>query len=122
MRRLLSIPLLLAFLLLPIAAAAQTETPRLVINSGGHMAKIKDIMFSPDGSLLYSASNDKTVRVWDVASGGISAYSARPDRRGTRRQAFSRSALPGRAHPGRGGVVGAERRGSRIFVGEGRPN
>ena len=69
MRRLLSIPLLLAFPLLPIAATAQTETPRLVIDSGGHMAIIKDIMFSPDGSLLYSASNDKTVRVWDVASG-----------------------------------------------------
>ena len=72
MRRVLSIPLLLAFLLLPIAATktpAQTETPRLVINSGGHMALIRDIMFSPDGSLLYSASDDKTVRVWDVATG-----------------------------------------------------
>ena len=71
MRRLLPIPLLLAFLLLPVPASAQLETPRLVINSGGHMGLIRDIMFSPDGSLLYSPSHDKTVRVWDVASGEI---------------------------------------------------
>ncbi|MEE8433802.1 MAG: caspase family protein, partial [bacterium] len=55
----------------PITTSAQTETPRLVIDSGGHMALIRDIMFSPDGSLLYSASDDKTVRVWDVPSGEI---------------------------------------------------
>ena len=40
-----------------------------MIESGGHMGRIKDIMFSPDGTLLYSISFDKTVRVWDVATG-----------------------------------------------------
>ncbi|WP_350112499.1 WD40 repeat domain-containing protein [Nitrosomonas sp.] len=43
--------------------------PILQIDSGGHMAKIQDIFFTHDGNTLISASDDKTVRVWDIASG-----------------------------------------------------
>ena len=71
-RHYLTASFLLFFLvaLLPNATLAQQKSkPILMIDSEGHTAKIQDIMFSPDGTLLYSASNDKTVRVWDVASG-----------------------------------------------------
>ncbi|HLC15964.1 MAG TPA: WD40 repeat domain-containing protein, partial [Thermodesulfovibrionia bacterium] len=44
-------------------------SPILQIDSGGHMAKIRDVIFTKDGRYLVSASDDKTVRVWDVLSG-----------------------------------------------------
>ena len=33
------------------------------------MAMIRSIAFTPDGRQLVSASDDKTIRVWDLASG-----------------------------------------------------
>ncbi|MBP9101072.1 MAG: hypothetical protein KBF68_06790 [Nitrosomonas sp.] len=56
----------------PTADATQTVPdgqPILQIDSGGHMAVIRDIFFTHDGNTLISASDDKTVRVWDIASG-----------------------------------------------------
>ncbi len=35
----------------------------------GHGWIVRALAFSPDGATLYSCSNDKTVRAWDVASG-----------------------------------------------------
>src|SRR5262249_24892603 len=35
----------------------------------GHMGAVHYVMFSPDGRLLATASNDGTVRVWDVRTG-----------------------------------------------------
>ncbi len=39
----------------------------------GHTKRVNSISFSPDGSMLASASSDKTVRVWGVASGLVLA-------------------------------------------------
>jgi len=41
----------------------------LQINYGGHMAMIKNIIFTNNGKYLISASNDKTIRVWDIQTG-----------------------------------------------------
>jgi len=41
----------------------------LQIDPGGHKAIINDVVFTPDGRYLVSASNDKLIRVWDLASG-----------------------------------------------------
>nr|VFJ68237.1 MAG: WD40 repeat [Candidatus Kentron sp. FM] len=53
----------------PFTPAQAQDSPRLVIDTGGHQAKIQDVIFTPDGQQLISVSNDKTIRVWEVASG-----------------------------------------------------
>ena len=35
----------------------------------GHSQGVNDVVFTPDGARLYSASTDGTIRVWDVATG-----------------------------------------------------
>lgn len=52
-----------------VTRTAPDGQPILQIDSGGHMSKIQDIFFTHDGKTLISASDDKTVRVWDIASG-----------------------------------------------------
>lgn len=52
------------------AARAQATPPvNLYLDTGGHLAFIKDMAFTPDGELLLTASDDKTIRVWDWRSG-----------------------------------------------------
>jgi WD40 repeat protein len=41
----------------------------LMLDAGGHTSQIKSVMFSPDGANCYTASLDRTVRVWDLTTG-----------------------------------------------------
>ena len=56
-------------ILMAAARAAAADGPVLQLDTGGHMASIRSIAFTPDGRQLVSASDDKTIRVWDLASG-----------------------------------------------------
>lgn len=61
----------LAIMLLVAAPLLAQERPEffLDLDTGGHRAFVKDLAFTPDGELLVSASDDKTVRVWDWRAG-----------------------------------------------------
>ena len=39
----------------------------------GHSDVVRSVAYSPDGRQLLSGSDDKTVRVWDVATGQCTA-------------------------------------------------
>ena len=63
---------LLGVILSHPAAVAAEDAPRkpvLVLDSGGHTAAVKKVLFTPDGKELISVSEDKTIRIWDVKSG-----------------------------------------------------
>jgi WD40 repeat protein len=66
---------ILCLALLATAAAQQKpdkqepDRPHLVFDAGGHTAVVRRVLFTPDGQQVITVSYDKTVRVWDVASG-----------------------------------------------------
>ena len=45
--------------------------PVLTIDPGGHKDKINNVLFTKDGRYLITASNDKTIRIWNMENGGI---------------------------------------------------
>ncbi len=59
---------LLCFLTFPLLAE---EEPILIIDPHGHSSTISELMFTPDGQTLVSVSLDKTIRLWDVATGDL---------------------------------------------------
>ena len=52
-----------------IPESAPAETPILKLDTGGHMALIRDIVAMKDGRRIISASDDKTIRIWDTETG-----------------------------------------------------
>lgn len=60
---------LFLILLLPLSLMAQT--PRLIIDSKGHTGLVNRLLFLDGGRKLISVGNDKTIRLWDVNTGGL---------------------------------------------------
>src|SRR5437899_1702202 len=50
---------------------AADDAPQLMLDTGGHMALLRDLAFTPDGKQLISAGDDKVIRVWDWQAGKI---------------------------------------------------
>jgi WD40 repeat protein len=61
----------LAFLLGPAAVLAQdaNNPPILTLDAGGHTAPVARVLFTPDGKQLVTVAHDKTIRVWNLATG-----------------------------------------------------
>jgi hypothetical protein len=53
----------------PVQPKVAEDAPFPQLDTGGHMALIKGLAFTPDGRFIVSASNDKVVRVWDWRAG-----------------------------------------------------
>lgn len=68
MKRLLPFFLIIV-LFIPVHALA--NKPILTIDTGGHKAKIWDVIFTSNGRYLVSASDDKTIKVWDTSTGKV---------------------------------------------------
>jgi len=61
--------LLIALLAAPAAHADVSDKPILVLDAGGHTARVTKVLWMPDGKGLLTISDDKTVRIWDIHSG-----------------------------------------------------
>ena len=56
----------------------------------GHTGPVNDVVISPDGANILSASVDKTVRVWSMETGQVLHATGLPHNRGTIGETFDR--------------------------------
>ncbi len=67
----LSFILIFLLIIAHSALSLADEEPKLVLDTRGHSAMIKEVIFTPDGKTLISVSKDKTIRLWNAASGAL---------------------------------------------------
>jgi WD40 repeat protein len=60
----------LFFLVFSTLSFAQKQEPRLVLPVG-HTDRVHSAVFSPDGTIVLTASSDNTARLWDAKSGKL---------------------------------------------------
>ncbi|HOY39295.1 MAG TPA: hypothetical protein PLK75_08345 [Bacteroidales bacterium] len=66
-KRVISIKLIILLTVIGKICFSQEQITETVLS--GHTDIVNTICYSPDGKLLASGSNDKTIRIWDVNSG-----------------------------------------------------
>ena len=94
--------LLVAIMLIALLLASWVradDAPILRVEPGGHTAEVRQVVWTPDGSLLLSAGKDKVVRLWEVAAGrqaGMIRYQIGLGREG---ELFSAALTPNGGHP-----------------------
>ncbi len=59
----------LAVLVPGVTGHAVEPVPRLVVDPAGHTALVRKVLFTSDGKRLLSCGEDKSIKVWDIASG-----------------------------------------------------
>ena len=84
-------PLAVASLVCGLAASAHaqpaapnkidTKAPFAVLDPGGHVGEVRGVAFTQDGKTVVTAAMDRTVRVWDAASGDLIQRNMRISRR-----------------------------------------
>ena len=52
----------------PVWRELTRSAPRLVLDPAGHTALVRKVLFTSDGTRLLSCSEDKSIKVWDIAS------------------------------------------------------
>ena len=45
------------------------QTGEIIYILSGHTGVVAGVSFSPDGSMLASCSNDKTIKIWNLKTG-----------------------------------------------------
>ena len=66
-------------------AVASSPKPLLTLNAEGHTDRVTRVLFTPDGRKVITVSADKSIRLWDVATGepaGVLRLPAGPGRQG----------------------------------------
>lgn len=66
-----AVSMALAAASLPLAAAEPSALPQFVLNLGTHSNSIWQMAIDPAGEFFVTASSDRTLRVWDAASGEL---------------------------------------------------
>ena len=51
----------------------ETQSGELLVTLVGHESGVVSAQFSPDGSLIVTASDDQTARIWHVLQSGVAA-------------------------------------------------
>ena len=85
MPRVIILMLSLLLLLNSPVLAQSAEDIQLRPNPAGHTSKINKLLVTPDGQVV-TASNDKTIRVWDMEQMQLQEHARSFDRLGLQRE------------------------------------